>query len=151
MHRSIHQLVCALALAVIGLPGQETVSERSSEPFTLKAAVDLAATNFPAIRASMAQVAEAESGIALAKTAFLPEAEMRLGVNFATRNNVFGLIFPNDVIPGISGPVQDESTIMCSAAQLESCCLTSRSTLGCGRQMSGLRKRSGLALKRAVR
>ncbi len=111
MHRSIHQLVCALALAVIVLPGQETVSERSSEPFTLKAAVDLAATNFPAIRASMAQVAEAESGIALAKTAYLPKADMRLGLNFATRNNVFGLIFPNNVIPGISGPVQDESTI----------------------------------------
>jgi len=47
----------------------------------------------------------------LAKTAYLPRLGLRLGVNRATRNNVFGLIFPNGMIPGISGPVQDESTI----------------------------------------
>ena len=41
----------------------------------------------------------------------MPRADLRLGVNRATRNNVFGLSFPNSVIPGISGPVQDESTI----------------------------------------
>jgi outer membrane protein TolC len=34
-----------------------------------------------------------------------------LQLNRATRNNVFGLILPNGVIPGISGPVQDASTI----------------------------------------
>jgi hypothetical protein len=39
------------------------------------------------------------------------QADLRLEVNRATRNNVFGLILPNAVIPGISGPVQDESTI----------------------------------------
>ena len=59
----------------------------------------------------MAEVNAAEHGIDLAKTAYLPAANLRLGVNRATRNNVFGLIFPNAVIPAISGPVQDQSTI----------------------------------------
>jgi outer membrane protein TolC len=73
--------------------------------------VELAARNYPAIRASLAEIASADGGIDLAKTAYLPQAGLRLGVNRATRNNVFGLIFPNSVIPAISGPVQDESTI----------------------------------------
>ena len=111
MHRSIHPSVCALALMACALPAQETGSERPPGRLTLEAAVELSARNFPTIRASLARVAEAESGITLAKTAYLPQADMRLGVNLATRNNVFGLIFPNGVIPGISGPVQNESTI----------------------------------------
>ncbi len=93
------------------LPAQQAEPERPSEPLTLEAAVGLSGRNYPAIRASLADVAAAESSVDLAKTAYLPRAEMRLGVNRATRNNVFGLIFPNSVIPGISGPVQDDSTI----------------------------------------
>ena len=109
MTRSIHQLVCALALMATTLPAQEPGAEQPRGPLTLNAAVALSARNFPAVKASSAEVSAAESGIALAKTAYLPRADMRLGVNRATRNNVFGLIFPNGVIPGISGPVQEES------------------------------------------
>ena len=71
----------------------------------------MAARNYPSIRASLAEVRAARGEIDLARTAYLPEAAMHLGVNRATRNNVFGLMFPNGVIPPISGPVQDESTI----------------------------------------
>ncbi len=95
----------------VTLQAQQAEPERPSKPLTLEAAVGLSGRNYPAIRASLADVAAAESGVDLAKTAYLPRAEMRLGVNRATRNNVFGLIFPNSVIPGISGPVQDDSTI----------------------------------------
>ena len=111
MHRSIHTSLCALALMAIAAPAQESPPEHPSGPLTLQAAVGLSARNFPAIRASLAQVAAAESGVDLAKTAYWPRTGIRVGVNRATRNNVFGLIFPNAVIPGISGPVQDESTI----------------------------------------
>ncbi len=111
MHRSVHHSVCALALAVVALPAQQGEPERPPEPLTLQAAVDFAERNFPAIRASAAEVAVAQSSISLAKTAYLPRAGMRLGVNRATRNNVFGLIFPNSVIPGISGPVQEDLTV----------------------------------------
>ncbi len=60
--------------------------------------------------ASLAEVEAARSGVDLVRTAYLPHVGLRLGVNRATRNNVFGLIFPNSVVPGISGPVQAEST-----------------------------------------
>ena len=104
------RLLCIGALHASLLSGQVQLPERPTEPLTIQAAVDLAARNYPAIRASLAEVGAAESGIDLAKTAYLPRTALRLGVNRATRNNVFGLIFPNGVIPAISGPVQDEST-----------------------------------------
>ena len=103
--------VCALAPLVLAPPTVGASPESPPAPLTVKAAVDLSTRNFPAIQESLAVVAAAESGISLAKTAYLPSAAMRLGVNFATRNNVFGLTFPNGVLPGISGPVQEESTI----------------------------------------
>lgn len=111
MQNRILQVLCMAALNVSLLSGQEQPAERPSGPLTIQAAVDLAARNYPAIRASLAEVGVADSGIDLAKTAYLPQVGLRLGVNRATRNNVFGLIFPNGVIPAISGPVQDESTI----------------------------------------
>ena len=93
------------------LLAQDTRPAPPTQPLTLKQAVDYAARNYPAIQVSLAEVNAAEHGIDLAKTAYLPAAHLRLGVNRATRNNVFGLIFPNAVIPAISGPVQDQSTI----------------------------------------
>ena len=111
MYKIIQQLLCAAALAAASLPGQDAAPVRPSGPLTIRAAVELSARNYPAIRVSLAEVAAAESGVDLARTAYLPRADLRLGVNRATRNNIFGLSFPNSVIPGISGPVQDESTI----------------------------------------
>ena len=111
MHRPIHPSVCALALMAATLTAQQGELQRPPDPLTLQAAVEFAEQNFPAVRGSKADVAAAESGIRLAKTAYLPRAGMRLGVNRATRNNVFGLIFPNSVIPGISGPVQEELSV----------------------------------------
>ncbi|MEZ5394761.1 MAG: TolC family protein [Bryobacterales bacterium] len=104
-------LTSATALSICNLSAQDSTPERPSRPLTIQTAVELAARNYPAIRASLAEVAAAEGGIDLAKTAYLPQAGLRVGVNRATRNNVFGLIFSNGVIPAISGPVQDESTI----------------------------------------
>ncbi len=78
---------------------------------TLKAAVEYARAHYPAIRAALADTAAADSGIRLARTAYLPRTDLLLQFNRATRNNVFGMILPNGVIPAISGPVLDESTI----------------------------------------
>jgi len=111
MSRSTIQLACLAALGASIALGQDSAPGRPSGPLTIQAAIDLAGRNYPAIRASLAEVAAAEGGVDLAKTAYLPQADLRVGVNRATRNNVFGLILPNAVIPGISGPVQDESTI----------------------------------------
>ncbi len=111
MYRIIWQSVCLALLTTSGLPAQSPEPERPPGPLTIQAAVELSARNYPAIRASVAEIAAAEGVVDLAKTAYLPQADLRLGVNRATRNNVFGLIFPNGVVPSISGPVQDESTL----------------------------------------
>ncbi len=80
-------------------------------PLTLKDAVALAAKNYPAIRASLAEVSAAASEVDLAKTSYLPRTDLYYQVNRATRNNVFGLILPNGVVPAISGPVIERTTI----------------------------------------
>ncbi len=81
--------------------GQQTLPKA----FTLEQAVDYAVHNYPAIRASLEQVSGAQAGVALAKTNYLPRADMLWQGNRATRNNVFGLLLPQPVISPISGPV----------------------------------------------
>ena len=49
--------------------------------------------------------------MSLAKTAYLPEVNLHFELNRATRNNVFGLILPNRVIPAISGPALEDPSI----------------------------------------
>ena len=47
----------------------------------------------------------AAAGIRIARTNYLPSVNALGQVNRATRNNVFGLLLPQTVIPNISGPV----------------------------------------------
>jgi outer membrane protein len=74
-------------------------------PLTLAQAVENALKNYPAIRVSQEQINAASAGIRLARTAYLPRVDAIAEVNRATRNNVFGLLLPQSVIPSISGPV----------------------------------------------
>src|SRR5947209_8754715 len=68
-------------------------------------AVDSALRNYPSVSVSQEQVNAAAAGIDLARTAYLPRVDSVVQVNRATRNNVFGLLLPQSVIPSISGPV----------------------------------------------
>jgi outer membrane protein TolC len=72
---------------------------------TVAQAVDAALRNYPSIQISQEQINAAASGIQLARTAYLPKVDALAQVNRATRNNVFGLLLPQGVIPSISGPV----------------------------------------------
>lgn len=87
-------LYLALALALIS---QEKV-------VTLRQAVEAAAERYPSVRVSAEMVSEAAAGISLARTAFLPRADWMAQANRATANNIFGLTFPNTILPPISGP-----------------------------------------------
>jgi outer membrane protein TolC len=77
----------------------------AQQPLRLEAAVDLAIANYPAVRAARARAQAAEAGIDLARTAYLPRTDLLWQENRASRNNIFGLLLPQAVIPGISGPV----------------------------------------------
>jgi outer membrane protein len=72
---------------------------------TIRQAVESAKRNYPAIAVSQQQIDAAAAGIQLARTAYLPRVDSIVQANLATRNNVFGLLLPQSVIPSISGPV----------------------------------------------
>jgi outer membrane protein TolC len=76
-------------------------------PLRFKDAVQRASERYPSIRVSREHVAEAAASVQLARTAFLPRIDGIAQVNRATANNVFGLQFPNPVLPPISGPQID--------------------------------------------
>ena len=71
---------------------------------TVAQAVDAALRNYPSIQVSQEQINAAAAGIQLARTAYLPRVDALAQVNRATRNNVFGLLLPQAVIPSMSGP-----------------------------------------------
>jgi len=101
----------AIVLAADSAQANTQAPAAPTGPLTLKAAVEYARVHYPAIRAALADTAAAESGISLARTAYLPRTDLLLQFNRATRNNVFGLILPNGVIPPISGPVLGDTTM----------------------------------------
>ena len=72
---------------------------------TLAQALAAAESNYPKIRVSAGQNAAAAAGVEVARTAYLPRADMLWQTNRATANNVYGLLLPQSVIPSISGPV----------------------------------------------
>lgn len=82
-------------------------AEQGASPvaLTLTQAVEAAAKNYPAIRVSQEQINVAAAGIRLARTAYLPRVDAFAQMNRATRNNVFGMLFPQNTLPSISGPV----------------------------------------------
>jgi outer membrane protein len=83
------------------------LAQQSASPtiLTLNQAVESSLKNYPSIRVSQEQINAASAAIQLARTAYLPRADALAQFNRATRNNVFGLLLPQSVIPSISGPV----------------------------------------------
>ena len=88
----------SVVLAVVcGLQAQESI--------TLTQAVESSLKNYPSIRVSQEQINAAAAAIQLARAAYLPRVDALAQVNRATRNNVFGLLMPQSVVPSMSGPV----------------------------------------------
>ncbi len=95
--------ICVPMLAVVFLA--QVAGFAQPQPLTLNQAVQQAADKYPAVRASLERVSVAAAGVNLARTAYLPRADFLAQINRATRNNTFGLVLPQSVIPSISGPV----------------------------------------------
>jgi outer membrane protein TolC len=91
--------ILAIAVNLITTPTATPAS------FTLGQAVESSLKNYPSVRVSQEQMNAAAEGIRLARTAYLPNVDAVAQVNRATRNNVFGMLLPQSVIPSISGPV----------------------------------------------
>jgi outer membrane protein len=83
----------------------QTSVKLPDRPLTLDQAVDFALANYPAVRASMERTLASKEGVSLSRTSYLPRTDLLWQSNRATRNNIFGLYFPQSVVPPISGPV----------------------------------------------
>jgi outer membrane protein len=86
-------------------PAQAQSGDQAKRVFTLEQAVDFALKNYPAVRVSLERVRAAEAGVGLARTNYLPRADVLWQANRATDNNIAGLLLPQSIIAPISGPV----------------------------------------------
>ena len=86
-------------------------AQSSGQSITLSAAVQNAVKHYPSVRVSEEQLAAAAAAIQLARTAYLPKADVFAQFNRATRNNVFGMLLPQSTLPSISGPVIESNNL----------------------------------------
>jgi outer membrane protein TolC len=99
-------LAVALILCRAGLSyAAEQAVQPGAAPLTIRQAVTLALDNYPAVRAAVANVAVLASGVDLARTTYLPRADVLWQMNRATRNSVTGLLLPQPVVAGVSGGI----------------------------------------------
>jgi outer membrane protein len=78
--------------------------------FTLNSAVEYSLAHFPSVRAALERQAAAGAAVGVARTNYLPRADALWQTNVATHNDFFGLLFPQNVIPSVSGPVLPTSS-----------------------------------------
>jgi len=94
-------------LSATGLAGQGDAP--AGRGLTLDQAIDYALAHYPAVRAALEQVSVARSGVALARTSYLPQLDPVYQANRATQNQVSGIFLPSPIAPSIEGPVQPYS------------------------------------------
>lgn len=97
-----------LPLPVLFVAGSLLLRGQQSE-LRLSDAVGQALEKYGSVQVSEAQVEEAAAGLRLARTAYLPRVDAIAQANRATRNNVFGLQFPQG-LPGVSGPPLEQNS-----------------------------------------
>ena len=101
-----HRGAVAFAMAAgLLVPAMVWAQGVASGPLSVNDVVALALENYPAIKESRAHAQAAEEGVGVARTTYLPRLDAVWQLNRATTNNVFGLLFPQPVLPPISGPV----------------------------------------------
>lgn len=104
--RAAFALFFAFIFALASAPTCFAQSAPSSpQAFTLQQAVDYALAHYPAVRASLSQIAAAHAGIGLAHTAYLPQLNALYQLDRASLNNIYGQTLPQSTLPTITGPV----------------------------------------------
>jgi outer membrane protein TolC len=111
---TIRRILTQLSFWLLALPSV-AVAQEATALLRIESAIELAAQNYPAIRAAKAQASAAGANIELAQNAYLPRVEMNWQQTRGTRNNILGPYFPQAGIPPISGPVLPSSSFTESA------------------------------------
>lgn len=102
-------LICCLA-APAGAwaqasPAPAPIPAAAPDVFTLDRAMQYAVEHYPTVRAALEQVNASTAGVSVARAGYLPRLDSVWQTNRATANNIFGQVFPQSVIPSMSGPV----------------------------------------------
>ena len=92
-------------LAMVAIAGGVGSAQEPGLPMTLGAVVDAAMKDAPAAAEAAARATAATEAIGESKAASLPRVDGLWQLNRASRNNVFGLLLPQSIVPPISGPV----------------------------------------------
>jgi outer membrane protein len=103
VRRSIIALPIVMLLSVCGTRAQNDSAQK--QVFTLNSSVEYALAHYPSVRAALERQQAANAGIGVARTNYLPRADVLWQTNLATHNDFFGLLFPQNVVPSVSGPV----------------------------------------------
>ena len=101
--RTVAGFFLLFGLACLPLTAQ--TQDVTPKVLSLEDAINYALQNYPRVRVALEQASAARAGVGLARTSYLPRADMLWQGNRATRNNMFGLMLPQSVISPISGPV----------------------------------------------
>ena len=106
----VNSVVCLIILLSESVCLAQTSVKPPDGSLTLYQAVDFALSHYPAVRASMDRAVASKEGVSLSRAAYLPRTDLLWQSNRATRNNIFGLVLPQSVVPSISGPVLSDTS-----------------------------------------
>ena len=98
-----------LAAQLVAQTAPPQGSARPVKTFTLEEAINYALANYPSVRAALEQVNSARSGVALARTTYLPQLNPIYQADRATQNQLAGIFLASPIAPSIEGPVQPYS------------------------------------------
>jgi outer membrane protein len=77
---------------------------------TLEQAIQYGVEHYPSVQAALEEVHASSAGVNVARASYLPRLDALWQSNRATVNNIFGQVFPQSVIPSMSGPVLASAT-----------------------------------------
>jgi len=102
--------ITVLGLALFASIAKPQTGATQPPTLTLERSIEYALAHYPAVRVAVERQAAASAEVGVAKTSYLPRADLLWQGNRATHNNFFGLLLPQNVVPSISGPVLPASS-----------------------------------------
>jgi outer membrane protein len=103
--RRILAIVTVLGPTVVSAQGTQTPAQPPPAGLTLEQALEYAVDHYPTVRVALEQLNASTAGVTIAKSAYWPRLDSLWQSNRGTANNIFGQVFPQSVIPSMSGPV----------------------------------------------
>lgn len=104
--------LAGLLAAVCACPAVSAPEAPASQTLRLGAALDIADRSYPAVKAALEEKVAAASGVDAARAAYVPQVNLLWQINKSTINNFTGLLFPQGVVPPVSGPVLPPQSTM---------------------------------------